>query len=474
VTKFTDLGLAEPVLRAVIDEGYETPTPIQAQAIPSLLAGNDIVGIAQTGTGKTAAFVLPSLCKIAKMGGSPTPRTARVLILAPTRELAAQIHESVIAYGKNLQLSTAVVVGGVKPGKQIRAMNKGLDVLVATPGRLLDHMSTGALSLRETNTVILDEADQMLDMGFIPAIRKVMAAVPDKRQTMLLSATMPKQIRSLADDFLRSPKEIAVTPVSKPIDLIDQSVILVEKEDKLDELVHYLSGREVESAIVFSRTKHGADKITRVLEKNRIPAAAIHGNKSQNQRIRALQAFKDGKVLAMVATDIAARGIDIDGVSHVVNFDLPNIPESYVHRIGRTARAGKSGVAVSYCSGEERLMLVEIEKLIGFQIDKYEVDDEGEAHAVPKMEITAEHRAAAKEAAKKQGGGGGGRRGGGGGRGRGKPGGGAKAQGGGGRGRSGGGGNRGRGGKPKGGGKGSGNSGGQRNKSGSGTTWSPS
>lgn len=366
--KFSDLGLAETVLKAVEAEGYTSPTPIQAQVIPAMLDGRDVLGTAQTGTGKTASFVLPLLHRLADDHARPAPKTCGTLILAPTRELAAQIADSVRAYGKYGRQSVAVVVGGVKPGPQIKAMARGVDILVATPGRLMDHMQGGAIRLDQTTTVILDEADQMLDLGFMPAIRKIMAKVPAKRQTALLSATMPKPIRALANDFLSNPVEVAVETVAKPIELIDQSVILVDRSSKRRILTDMLSARDVERAIVFTRTKRGADKVTRFLADAGLSAAAIHGNKSQNQRTKALDAFKHGSVTILVATDIAARGIDVDNVSHVVNFELPNIPESYVHRIGRTARAGKSGIAVSLCDGAEREFLRDIEKLVGYKI----------------------------------------------------------------------------------------------------------
>lgn len=365
---FNDLGLAETVLRAVEAEGYTAPTPIQKQVIPAMLDGRDILGTAQTGTGKTASFVLPLLNRLADEHRRPPAKTCDTLILAPTRELAAQIADSVRAYGKYGRQSVAVVVGGVKPGPQIKAMARGIDILVATPGRLIDHVQSGVIRLDETTTVILDEADQMLDLGFMPAIRKIMAKVPAKRQTALLSATMPKPIRVLAEDFLDNPVEVAVATVAKPIELIDQRVMLVDRSAKRRLLIDIVGAPEVERAIVFTRTKRGADKVQRSLSDAGLSAAAIHGNKSQNQRTKALDAFKSGKVTILVATDIAARGIDVENVSHVVNFELPNIPESYVHRIGRTARAGKTGVAVSLCDGAEREYLRDIEKLVGYKI----------------------------------------------------------------------------------------------------------
>jgi ATP-dependent RNA helicase RhlE len=376
LTEFKTLGLAKPLLRAVEAEGYTNATPIQAQVIPAMLRGNDILGTAQTGTGKTAAFVLPLLDAIANGSKKPQSKRCTALILAPTRELAAQIADSINTYGQFVRHSAAVVVGGVRPGPQINKMAKGLDILVATPGRLLDHMGTGAVSLADTKTIVLDEADQMMDLGFMPAIRRIMSKLPKDRQNVLLSATMPKQIRALADDFLNNPTEVAIGAVARPIDKIDQKVILADKPEKTRALINLLNNNEFERAIVFSRTKHGADRIARQLSNAGLPAAAIHGNKSQGQRTRALDAFKEGTAPVLVATDIAARGIDVDGVSHVINFDLPNVPESYVHRIGRTARAGASGIAVSLCSGEERGLLKDIERLIGRKIPTEHLDGE--------------------------------------------------------------------------------------------------
>ena len=387
MTKFTDLGLAEPILRALKGAGYETPTPIQSQLIPVMLKGRDVVGIAQTGTGKTAAFVLPLLNELAKSPARNEPRTCKALIVTPTRELAAQIHENIETYAKHMKVFSTVVVGGVKPNPQIRAMSRGVDILVATPGRLLDHVGAGAIRLENTHTVVLDEADQMLDLGFLPAIRRIMAKLPQARRTALLSATMPKQIRALANDFLDNPVEVAVEAATKPIERIDQSVIFVPKHAKPELLVHVLSTNAFERAIVFTRTKHGADKVARVLTKNNLPAEAIHGNKSQNQRKRALANFKTGDTPILVATDIAARGIDVDGVSHVVNYDLPNVPESYVHRIGRTARAGATGTAIAFCDTEERKLLKAIEKLMGISIPKDEAGEEFDAIAKEKAEL---------------------------------------------------------------------------------------
>ena len=333
-----------------------------------MLAKEDVLGTAQTGTGKTAAFVLPMLQQMIDQPSSHNRKGCRALILAPTRELAGQIADSIRTYGRHSRASVVVVVGGVRPGPQIKAVTPGVDFIVATPGRLLDHMSAGVIQLSGTTNVVLDEADQMLDLGFVPAIRKILARVPNKRQTVLLSATMPKQIRKLAHDFLRNPTEVAVAPIARPIEKIDQSVMHVETMGKRRALVDILKGTSVKRTIVFTRTKRGADKVTTHLEKNRISASAIHGNKSQNARERALAGFRNGAINVLVATDIAARGIDVDGISHVVNFDLPHVPESYVHRIGRTARAGKSGVAIALCDRTEQPLLRDIERLVGYKI----------------------------------------------------------------------------------------------------------
>ena len=365
LTQFTDLGLAEPILRAVKAQGYDTPTPIQAQVIPAMTAGHDVLGTAQTGTGKTAAFVLPLLHALSKTKGRPEPKACRALILAPTRELAAQIVESAQAYGSEMRTSVTMIIGGVKISKQIRAMQRGVDIVVATPGRLLDLKSQGAIRFDQIESVVLDEADHMMDMGFLPQIRKIMTQLPRERQTVLLSATMPKDIRALADKFLKDPVNISVAAVSRPVERIDQSVRFLSPDQKRTALTEILSGSDVDSAIVFTRTKRGADRVCRHLEGAGLASAAIHGNKSQNQRTRTLDAFKARKLRVLVATDIAARGIDIDKVSHVVNFELPNVPESYVHRIGRTARAGESGTAITLCAPDERKLLRDIEKVIG-------------------------------------------------------------------------------------------------------------
>ena len=365
MTKFSDLGLHETLLRALAHEGYERPTPIQTEAVPLLLEGRDLLGIAQTGTGKTAAFALPILARLIADRRRPAPRTARVLILAPTRELAAQIGESFRAYARFLRpsLSLAVVVGGVSARPQADALARGLDVLVATPGRLLDHMGAGAVTLGATEVLVLDEADHMLDLGFIVPIRRIVAKLPKKRQTLLFSATMPAEIAGLADDLLDRPVEVRVTPASTTAERVDQHVVLVDGSAKRDVLVELMRDTLVSRAIVFTRTKRGADRVAQHLEAAGVGAQAIHGNKSQNQRIRALDGFRSGATRILVATDIAARGIDVDGVSHVVNYELPEVPEAYVHRIGRTARAGAAGRAISLCDNGERPLLRQIEKL---------------------------------------------------------------------------------------------------------------
>ena len=362
--KFSELALAAPIARALAAEGYETPTPIQAKAIPHVMAGRDLLGVAQTGTGKTAAFAVPMLNLLAADTRRAQPRSCRMLVLSPTRELASQIEASFRAYGKFLRITTAVIFGGVPIGRQIRACANGLDIVVATPGRLLDLVNQRALSLGNVEVFVLDEADQMLDMGFIRDIRKLVATLPRKRQSLFFSATMPKEIAELAGALLTDPMEVAVTPVASTVDRISQKLIFTETRMKQTLLHKILEDASISRALVFSRTKHGADRIVKNLVAHGIPADAIHGNKSQSQRERALAAFKSGQSRLLVATDIAARGIDVDGVSHVINFDLPNVPESYVHRIGRTARAGADGSAISFCDREERAFLRDIERLI--------------------------------------------------------------------------------------------------------------
>jgi ATP-dependent RNA helicase RhlE len=368
LTSFENFGLAAPIEKALVAEGYTSPTPIQTKAIPHVLAGRDLLGIAQTGTGKTAAFALPILHRLAQSQRMPRPRTTRVLVLSPTRELASQIADSFRAYGKNLRVSVSVVFGGVPIGRQERALARGVDVLVATPGRLLDLLSRRSLSLREVDMLVLDEADQMLDLGFIRDLKKIVAMLPKERQSLFFSATMPKAIAELADDFLREPEKVAVTPVATTVERVSQSVIFCAQSRKQALLAKVLNDPAVERTLVFTRTKHGADRVVRLLAKDGIEASAIHGNKSQSQRERALAAFRAGRAPILVATDIAARGIDVEGITHVINFELPNVPESYVHRIGRTARAGAAGMAISLCNDEERAYLRDIEKLTRMRV----------------------------------------------------------------------------------------------------------
>jgi ATP-dependent RNA helicase RhlE len=363
VTQFQDLGLAAPILKALAAEGYTTPTPIQTKAIPIVLEGRDLVGLAQTGTGKTAAFALPILDRLADPRKHPGARCARALVLAPTRELAGQIADSFRAYGRFLGLSTAVVYGGASMHKQRHALERGVDILVATPGRLLDHISQRNVRLDAVEILVLDEADHMLDMGFIHDLRRIATLVPAKRQSLFFSATMPKPIAELAAQFLTEPMQVAVTPVSSTAERVEQAVVHVDHSRKQDLLHALLGDPAINRALVFARTKHGADRLVRKLQADGFSADAIHGNKSQGQRERALDAFKKGKARLLVATEIAARGIDVDDVSHVINFDLPNVPEQYVHRIGRTARASKGGHAISFCAPDERAYLKDIERL---------------------------------------------------------------------------------------------------------------
>jgi ATP-dependent RNA helicase RhlE len=361
---FAALGIAEPILRALAAENYTHPTPIQARAIPPLLTGRDLLGIAQTGTGKTAAFGLPLLQKLSQGHVPPKPREARALILAPTRELAVQIEESLRTYGRFLNLRRAVILGGVSQNPQIAALKHGVDILVATPGRLLDLVQQKHVRLDTVSILVVDEADRMLDMGFIRDVRKIVAHLPRQRQSMLFSATMPGDIVSLAGEMMRDPVRIEVAPQGMTADRIEQKLYHVPMAQKRQLLVGLLEDETMNRVIVFTRTKHGANRVAEHLAKNGTAAEAIHGNKSQNARQRALEAFRAGKARVLVATDIAARGIDIDDISHVVNFELPNEPESYVHRIGRTARAGGAGIAISFCDPAERDYLRDIEKLI--------------------------------------------------------------------------------------------------------------
>lgn len=371
---FEDTGLSKPLLTTLQELGYETATPIQAQAIPPIMEGRDVVGLAQTGTGKTAAFTLPLLHRINKTSEGGKHRPVRVLILSPTRELAAQIDKSVRDYGGRLPLKSTCVVGGVPIKRQITALRGGIDFLVATPGRLEDLVSQKAVRLDQVETVVLDEADQMLDIGFMPAIKRILKLLPKKRQTLLFSATMPKEIKALSQDHLQNPVEVAVATVAKTADKVSQSVMHLPPEGKVNAMTKLAKTHPGKKIIVFARTKRGADKIARKLVSEGIGAEAIHGNKSQSQRVRTLAAFKNGKTLVLIATDIAARGIDVPGVELVVNYDLPNVPESYVHRIGRTARAGASGLAVSFCTSEEIKLLRAVERLIKMKIPALSAD----------------------------------------------------------------------------------------------------
>ncbi|MES2704652.1 MAG: DEAD/DEAH box helicase [Bacteroidota bacterium] len=365
---FNDLNLLTPILHALESEGYKTPTPIQQQAIPIVLDRKDLLGCAQTGTGKTAAFAIPILQILHEDHAERSHKHIKVLILTPTRELAIQIGESFAAYGRNLKLKHTVIFGGVPQGAQTQALNRGIDILIATPGRLLDLMQQGFVNLTQIGIFVLDEADRMLDMGFIHDVKRVIAKLPQKRQTLFFSATMPPEIQKLADTILHKPEKVAVTPISTTAETIDQSIYFVDKKDKRQLLLHVLNSPAITRALVFTRTKHGADKVVKDLQKAEISAEAIHGNKSQNARQRALNNFKDGKIRILVATDIAARGIDVDSLSHVINYEIPEVPETYVHRIGRTGRAGASGIAMSFCDNEEMQDFRNIQKLVPVKI----------------------------------------------------------------------------------------------------------
>ena len=366
--KFNELGLTGPILRAIDSEGYNDPTPIQIAVIPKFLDGHDIVGIAQTGTGKTAAFVLPILERLVKKDKRNESKCFPVLIIVPTRELAMQIVDKIRVYGSITRPKAVLVVGGAKPGPQIKALKDGADIVVATPGRLLDHITTKVARLDLTKTVILDEADQMLDLGFMPSIKKIISKISKEKQAVLLSATMPKAVRALADQFLNKPLEINVAPSTRPIELIDQRVFIVKKESKLKFILDIFNNHTIYRSIIFVRTKVGANKLAVRLKKSGIDVDAIHGDKSQSQRTRTLKNFRIGKLNILIATDIAARGIDVDDISHIINYDMPNESEIYIHRIGRTARAGKSGIAITLCDVSEKRKLKAIEKLIGYSL----------------------------------------------------------------------------------------------------------
>lgn len=380
---FKELNLSSEILRALDETGYTSPTPIQAQAIPVVLDNKDVLGCAQTGTGKTAAFVIPMLEQIAKSKTRDNKRRVRGLIVTPTRELAIQIGENFREYGKYTNMNCTVIFGGVKQGKQTASLKNGVDVIVATPGRLLDLMQQGFISLRDIEHFVLDEADRMLDMGFIHDVKKLLKHLPQKRQSLFFSATMSPDIIKLSNEILDRPVEIAVTPKSSTAEIINQSIYFVDKGNKSKLLLHLLENPELTSVLVFTRTKHGADKVVRILNKNKVNAAAIHGNKSQNARQKALGQFKDQKIRVLVATDIAARGIDIDELAYVINYELPNVAESYVHRIGRTGRAGAEGTAIAFCDATEKPYLKDIEKLIK---QKIKVID---GHPFPLVDVDA-------------------------------------------------------------------------------------
>ena len=388
LTHFNDLGLAKPLLKALAEKGYTQPTPIQALAIPTVLAGRDLLGIAQTGTGKTAAFALPILHRLAAEPRPAPRRGCRVLVLSPTRELASQIADSFRAYGRHLGLSVAVVFGGVKYGPQVRALAAGVDVLVATPGRLIDHINEKVANLGGVEVFVLDEADQMLDLGFLPPIRRIVVTLPKVRQNLFFSATMPGEIGKLAAELLVNPAKADVAPSATTVARVEQRLLFVESDRKRQLLAELFADAKMDRALIFTRTKRGADRVAKYLDAGGIRADSIHGDKSQGQRERALAAFKAGSVRALVATDIAARGIDVDAVSHVVNYELPNVPEAYVHRIGRTARAGAAGVAVSLCCDDERSLLRDIQKLTRQTIPAFDRRNDRSLGALAAVEKT--------------------------------------------------------------------------------------
>lgn len=398
---FQELGLIEPILKALDAEGYTHPTPIQEQSIPILLKGKDLLGCAQTGTGKTAAFAIPIIQKLylskAKQGASGR-RKIKVLVVTPTRELAIQIADSFTSYARFTGLKNTVIFGGVKQGPQTLALSRGIDILVATPGRLLDLMNQGYIGLEDVEFSVLDEADQMLDMGFINDIKKIIAELPSKRQSLFFSATMPPSIVALSKKILGDPEKVTIQPEQATAERVDQAVYFVSKKNKIKLLIHLLQTNDMPSVLVFSRTKHGANKIVKLLEKAGIQAGAIHGNKSQAARQKALAAFKDGELSVLVATDIAARGIDVAGLPFVVNYDLPNVPETYVHRIGRTGRASASGIALSFCDGEEKEYLKDIQKLINQQLPVIKEHP----YILDRAEEVAEHLEAQEEEANKK------------------------------------------------------------------------
>lgn len=403
IETFSDLKLDPSIQKAVVETGYTIPTPIQIQAIPLLLENHDLLGCAQTGTGKTAAFALPMIQNLISTRAKPNPKQPRSLVLVPTRELAIQVHESFLLYGKYTQIRTAVIFGGVGQNPQAKAIASGLDVLIATPGRLVDLMNQNLVSLKNLEIFVLDEADRMLDMGFIHDIRKIISYLPKQRQNLFFSATMPPDIEKLANSILVDPIRIDVTPVSSTVELISQSVMYTELADKKNLLLHLFKDKNFKKTIIFTKTKHGANKISELLNKNGIKTDVIHGNKSQSARQRALEDFRSGKNRALVATDLAARGIDIDDITHVINYEIPYVPETYVHRIGRTARAGKNGIAIAIAEADERSLIKDIEKVIGISIP---VDRDHPYHAAR----VESHTGKAPKIHGSGGGGGGGRR----------------------------------------------------------------
>lgn len=370
--EFKTLGICAPILKALTDSSYTTPTPIQAKTIPDALAGKDILGLAQTGTGKTAAFAIPTLQLLSQTNHNIKNRKIRSLILTPTRELAIQIYESYNVYGKYLPLRSLVIYGGVGQGKQVNTLKKGVDILIATPGRLMDLIQQGYISLSAIEIFILDEADRMLDMGFIHDIKKIMKQLPLKKQTMLFSATMPKEINQIVNELLVDPTRVSITPVSSTVDTVDQFVVFVDSNHKIDWFAEFIKKKKQDSVLLFTRTKRGSDKVVRDLQKRNIKARAIHGNKSQNARQAALKEFKELTTQVLVATDIASRGIDINDLSYVVNYDMPEVPETYVHRIGRTGRAGKNGIAISLVNFNDLALLKDVEKLINKKVEEIE------------------------------------------------------------------------------------------------------
>ena len=394
---FEKLDLIEPILNALTTEGYTTPTPIQAKAIPIILKGGDLLGCAQTGTGKTAAFAIPILQQLYNQKGNDRgPRKIKALIITPTRELAIQINESFNSYGRNTNLRSTVIFGGVPQNPQVNALKAGVEILIATPGRLLDLIGQGFIKLNDVGIFVLDEADRMLDMGFVHDVKKVLKVIPAKRQSLFFSATMPENIMVLASTILTNPDRVEVTPVSSTAETIQQELYYVDNANKKDLLIHTLKDKSIVTALVFTRTKHGADKVVKILAKEGITAEAIHGNKSQNARQRALKNFKDHSTRVLVATDIAARGIDIDELAFVINYEIPNIPETYVHRIGRTGRAGANGKAITFCDVEEREFLRDIQKLIDIQLPV------NEDHPFPAQNLVPEGKAKAKPQTRNQ------------------------------------------------------------------------